>query len=404
MSGPTDRRRPLAGIRVLDLSRVISGPVCGRILADLGAEVVKIEPPGGDVTRLVPPHVDGFSTYFAQANAGKRNVSIDLTAAGGAALVARLATEADVLIENFRAGVLGRHGLDAETLTGANPRLVYCSVTGWGQHGPWKHRRSYAPLAHAEVGNLELTARRRGGRRPEPETNQHADVYTALMAANAVLAALVQRGVTGHGQHLDVTLGQAALYANEWTAAELQPAIDRFGGFDTWNHRAYRLGDGAYVVMLGNPVDAAERWADLLGGDAAVEALHADPRLATRQARAAHLEAVVAFIDGLTAAYPDFQALEAAAGTGVMAAPVRSVAELAVTEWAEVRGVFAEVHPGVRVPSAPWQSDGADIGAVPLLSALGADNREVLADWGIDPEEIEELIASRVLRTDDDGG
>ena len=118
-----------------------------------------VEPPGGDPTRNVPPLVDGISPYYAQANAGKRNVGIDLKAPDGAAVLARLAADADVFLENFRPGVLARHGLDADTLTAANPRLVYCSVTGFGQDGPWHDRRAYAPIVHAEVGNLELVAR-----------------------------------------------------------------------------------------------------------------------------------------------------------------------------------------------------------------------------------------------------
>jgi crotonobetainyl-CoA:carnitine CoA-transferase CaiB-like acyl-CoA transferase len=389
---------PLDGVRVLDLSRVISGPLCGRMLADMGADVVKVEPPSGDVTRGVPPMVDGFSAYFAQANAGKRNLCIDLGAPGGAATIARLAQGSDVLVENFRAGVLARHGLDADTLRSANPRLVYCSVTGWGQAGPWRDRRSYAPLAHAEVGSLELTARRRGEARPRSEVNQYADVFTALLAANAVLAALVQRGTTGEGQHLDVSLGEAATYTNEWAAAELQPPADGFGGFDTWNHRAYRLADGSFVAILGNPIDAAERWADALGGEEALTRLRDDPRLVTREARARNLEAVIDFLDGLTSRFDDASQLEAAVGgPTVLVAPIRSLPDLAATEWAETRDLFTEVHPGLPVPTAPWRSDNARVGARPLLSALGADNREVLLDWGFEADEIDRLEADGAL-------
>ena len=203
--------QPLAGIKVLDLSRVVSGPLCGRMLADLGADVVKIEAPVGDNTRTVPPFIDGVSVYYAQLNAGKRNVSIDLKAPGAPALLARLAESVDVLLENFRPGVMARHGLDADTLLAANPRLVYCSVTGWGQDGPWMNRRAYAPLVHADAGGVDFAARVRG-RRPEQEVNQHGDVYTAMLASNAILAGLLQRVATGRGQHLDVAMGQAALY------------------------------------------------------------------------------------------------------------------------------------------------------------------------------------------------
>jgi CoA:oxalate CoA-transferase len=222
---------PLLGVRVLDLSRMVSGPLCGRILADLGADVIKIEPPDGDRTRAVPPFVGGVSAYFAQMNAGKRNISVDFKVDGAAQVVARLASGADVLLENFRPGVLSRFGLDAETILAANPRLIYCSVTGWGQDGPWANRRAYAPLIHADTGLLELAARRRR-RRPEQEVNQHADVYAALMATSAVLSALLHRANTGVGQHLDVAMGQVAPYVNEWAAVELQPPVDDCGGFD----------------------------------------------------------------------------------------------------------------------------------------------------------------------------
>src|SRR4051812_38136365 len=268
---------PLEGIRVLDLSRVVSGPLCGRMLADLGADVIKIEPPDGDATRRVPPFIDGVSAYYAQLNAGKRNVSVDLKAPGGADLIARLAATVDVFVENFRPGVLARFGLDAETLLGMHPALVYCSITGWGQDGPWVDRRAYAPLVHAEVGTLELTARHRR-RRPEQEVNQHGDVYTATLATSAVLAALLQRVNTGHGQHVDVSMGQAAIYVNEWAATNLHGPVDGFGGFDTWNHFTYRLGDGSYVALVGNPVNQFPKWAAAFD---APDEVRDDPRFST---------------------------------------------------------------------------------------------------------------------------
>ena len=140
----------------------------------------------------MPPIVEGISPYFAQMNAGKRNVCLDLKAPGAVDVIERLVDRADVLLENFRPGVMDRLGLGAETLLARNPRLVYCSISGWGQDGPWRDRRAYAPLLHAEVGTLEFAARVRG-RAPEQEVHIHGDVYPALVAANAVLAALLQR-------------------------------------------------------------------------------------------------------------------------------------------------------------------------------------------------------------------
>jgi crotonobetainyl-CoA:carnitine CoA-transferase CaiB-like acyl-CoA transferase len=167
---------PLAGVRVLDLSQVISGPICGRVLADLGADVVKVESPAGDISRRVPPHVaPDTGLYFSQANAGKRAVCIDLRADAGADLVRRLVACCDVLIENFRPGVLARRGLGADELLAAHPRLVYCSISGWGQDGPWAQRRAYAPLVHAEAGRIELAARLRGTP-PQQEVHVHGDI------------------------------------------------------------------------------------------------------------------------------------------------------------------------------------------------------------------------------------
>jgi len=197
---------PLAGVRVLDLSEVVAGPIVGRMLSDLGADVIKIERPSGDTTRIVAPEVNGQSVYFTQLNAGKRNICLDLRHSGAAPLVARLAERCDVFIENFRPGVLDKRGLGANELRGRNPQLIYCSISGWGQDGPWAQRRAYAPLIHAETGLLDLSARLRR-RAPEQEVHVHADLNTGFFALSAILAALYQRSITGVGQHLDVAIG-----------------------------------------------------------------------------------------------------------------------------------------------------------------------------------------------------
>ena len=395
MSDERSRRGPLAGVRVIDLSRVVSGPLCARMLADLGADVVKIEPPEGDITRNVPPVIDGVSPYFAQMNAGKRNVCVDLRAPGGPEIVARLAAGADVLVENFRPGVLARFGLDAETLLAANPRLVYCSITGWGQDGPWRDQRAFAPLVHAAAGTLELAARHRG-RRPEHEVNQRADIYAAMIAASAVLAALVQRGTTGEGQHVDVAMGQVAVYADEWAATGLQAPAGAYANFDSWNHYIFRLGDGSYAALLGNPVDLFPAWVGCLGGS---EDLLADPRFADREARARHLAEVVSAVEALTSGFADFAALQAVLGPWMLAAPVRSVAELSRTPWASHRGLTAEVVPGLPVPAAAWRASASSIGVRPQVSGPGADNRSVLAGIGYGPGDIDALLQAGALRS-----
>jgi crotonobetainyl-CoA:carnitine CoA-transferase CaiB-like acyl-CoA transferase len=385
----------LRGIRVLDLSRVVSGPLCGRILADLGADVVKIEPPDLDRTRTVPPHVAGMSPYFAQMNAGKRNVGIDLKAPGAPELVRRLVAVSDVLLENFRPGVLARYGLDAESLLPAHPRLVYCSVTGWGQTGPWRDRQAYAPLIHAEVGMVEMAARVRG-RRPEAEVNQHGDTYPGIMAANAVLAALLQRERTGCGQHIDVAMAQAMVYANEWSAVNMHPPLETFGGFDTWSHVTFRLGDGSHVALVGNPVTVSARWAPALGAPELLQ----DPRFDTQDKRAAHVTELVAALDELFAQVPDEASLQARVGPGMFVAEVRSLRDLASTEWARQRGLMTEVAPGLPVPAAPWQSSAATLGARQDVAGYGRDNAAVLAEFlGLGDEDVQHLTATGVLRS-----
>jgi CoA:oxalate CoA-transferase len=394
---PPRTRRPLDGVEVVDLSRIVSGPLCGRLLADLGADVIKVEPPDGDHTRVVPPSVDGMSPYFAQMNAGKRNISLDLKAPGATEVVARLAGRADVLVENFRPGVMARLGLGADELMARNPRLVYCSISGWGQDGPWRDRRAYAPLIHAEVGTLDFSARVRA-RPPEQEVHVHGDVYPALLAANAVLAALLQRATTGVGQHLDIAMAEVLPYVDEWTAVDLQRPTDDDdaradrGGFDIWTNRVFATADGTGVMFVGNIVRLFPAWITSLGGD---ESLLTDPRFATEPARRANELEVVAVVARLAAAFPDFASLERAVdGAPMLVAEVRSVADLAATPWAAQRGLLAEAAPGLPVPAAPWRSDGAAVGLAGPAVARGHHNREVLTELGYTDAEIALLVAA----------
>src|SRR4051812_28206758 len=191
---------PLAGVRVLDLSRVLSGPSCGKALADLGADVIKVEPPEGDLTRTARPRVGGVPVYFAQQNCGKRCISVDLHTDAGRDIVSELTTAVDVVLENFRPGVLDRLGIGYAAVRARNPRVVYCSISGYGQTGPMAGRRAYAPVMHAELGLMEFTARRLHAE-PRAEAVSHADLYAGMQATVAILAALLQRDRTRVGQH-----------------------------------------------------------------------------------------------------------------------------------------------------------------------------------------------------------
>jgi crotonobetainyl-CoA:carnitine CoA-transferase CaiB-like acyl-CoA transferase len=206
--------------------------------------------------------------------------------------------------------------------------------------------------------------------------------------------------VTGAGQHLDVALGQASVYANEWAAATLQDPVDSYGHFETWNHYTYRLGDGSFVALVGSPVDCFPMWVDCLSDS---QDLLTDPRFATREARASHVEDLVDAVDGLTSRFANFAALEPVLGPRVLAAPVRSLSDLSATDWAAYRELTVEVTPGLPVPAAPWQASGATIGVQPTIAALGADNRSVLAACGYRPDEIDALQSSGALRSNPTG-
>ncbi|HUP74489.1 MAG TPA: CoA transferase [Acidimicrobiales bacterium] len=386
--------RPLAGIRVLDLSEVVAGPIVGRMLADLGAEVVKVERPSGDTTRIVAPERGGQSVYFTQLNAGKRNVSLDLRDPLAAALVARLAERVDVLIENFRPGVLDKRGLGARALRERNARLIYCSISGWGQSGPWAQRRAYAPLIHAETGLLELSARLRR-RAPEQEVHVHADLNTGFFALSAILAALYQRSVTGQGQHLDVAMAEVAAYADDWAA------VDCAGGgedrlFDIWNHPVVQLGDGSYATLVGNRSRMLERFIETMGGD--TTEIRDDPRLLDFASREANRALVDEILQRHAATVPDFAALEARfEAAGIMTASLRTTCDLSTTPWSVDRDAFHEVEPGVRVPTAPWRSDGATIGVRGTASRRGSDTEAVLRELlDLDDDEIELLRAAHI--------
>jgi crotonobetainyl-CoA:carnitine CoA-transferase CaiB-like acyl-CoA transferase len=216
MSSPpsSPSTRPLDGVRVLDLTRVLSGPHCTRMLRDLGADVIKVEPPAGDLTRFATPRRNGLSGYFVQQNVGKRNLSIDLSTTDGVAIVLALIECVDVLVENYRPGVMDRLGLGNEIAHARNPRLVYASISGYGQTGPWVDRRAYAPVVEAETGIIASQGRAREGPLTK-DPHSHADAYTSLETASAILAALYQRERTGRGQWLDVSMAETMMYANE---------------------------------------------------------------------------------------------------------------------------------------------------------------------------------------------
>jgi crotonobetainyl-CoA:carnitine CoA-transferase CaiB-like acyl-CoA transferase len=400
---PTRGPGPLDGIRVLDLSRVLAGPHCTRALVDLGAEVIKLEPPEGDLTRFAYPRVNSLATYFVQQNVGKRNVSLDLQQPEAVELVAQLAERCDVLVENFRAGIMDKLGLGYAALAARNPRLVYCSITGYGSTGPWTTRRAYAATVQGEAG-LTLAQAAAWGREPVNDAHSHGDVYTALEATIAICAALVQRDRTGRGQHLDVAMAQSLLYVNEhvhdhlWDR-EVPDGVIR--SFRPGTYPALRLADGSFAIAAGHVAEKGtfDRWVAAMGRPE----LLTDPRFATLADRLHHLAELVDEIRAWAATVPDVEAFEAIVSRHQIAAGrLRTVREVAGTEWAAEREVIVEVSDRgegtIRIPNAPWRFSEAEVGARGEPRYRGEDNREVFGSLlGLSDGELDRLAADGVF-------
>jgi len=381
---------PLQGLRVLDLSRVVSGPFAGRMLADLGADVVKIEPPEGDLSRVWGERRHGLSGFYTQQNAGKRNVSVDLRAERGGEVVRSLAAVADILIENFRPGVLARLGLGWDVVSAANPRLILLSITGFGQTGPESGRRAYAPVIHAESG---LIARQAGLDRTAPSDPvlSIADFNAGLHGLVAVLAAVHLRERTGTGQWIDIAMLDAMLATDDYAHHALDHSpFERLGG-EVW------AAPGGPLLISGTLKNA---WHVLSTGqhlvDPSPEGADLEAKIAGRRA------AVAAWIAG----FPTRDGLKQALEESDLAwAEPRSTSEAFEGPTARVRAAAAEVDDrggGVRrVVQSPYRFSAATSGVRGPAPRLGEHNLEVLDEWlGWDPGRIAELGRSGALVRD----
>jgi CoA:oxalate CoA-transferase len=395
---------PLEGIRVLDLTRVLSGPHCTRMLADLGAEVIKVEPPDGDLTRFSAPRVNGLAAYFVQQNAGKRNVSLDLSKPGAAEIVLGLAQRCDVLVENFRPGVMARLGLGYDVVAAGNPRIVYASITGYGTTGPWVDRRAYAPVVGAETGMTKSQGDARDGSYAN-DPHSHADVYTSLETCSAILAALVQRHRSDRGQWIDVSMAQTMLYVNEhvnddlWDGPIEDGVIRNFGPGD---YIVATVASGETVVVSGHPAERGtfELFANALDRTDLID----DARFVDVRGRIAHFDELRDEILATAAKIDDAAEFERRFAQHKLAVGVlRSVREVCDTEWARERRAVVDVSDRgggtIRVPNAPWRfSDAPDVALRGEPRYRGEDNRAVLSELlGLDDAELDRLESTGVL-------
>lgn len=391
---------PLAGIRVLDLSRVLAGPWCTQLLADLGAEVIKIERPGvGDDTRHWGPpwHVrDGekVAAYFLSANRGKRSAAIDLATADGAALVRRLAAYSDVVVENFKVGGLAKLGLDAASLREANPRLVIASITGFGQDGPYSNRAGYDFIIQGMGGLMSITGEPGGGALRVGVAV--ADLFTGLYAAVSIVSALYRREKTGEGAFLDMALfdTQLAMLANQASNALVAGEDPPRQGNTHPNivpYQPFEAADQPIIIAVGNSRQFA-RLAQLCGHPEWA----ADERFATNSARVANRSDMVRLIAECIRTAPAGEWLEKLENAGIPAGPINSVSQALADVQAQHRGMVRMVA-GIPVVGSPVRIDGERADSDLPPPALGEHTGDVLQELGIPPAEIARLRAAGVI-------
>ena len=365
---------PLEGIRVLDFSIMLAGPYCARLLADVGADVIKIEPPEGDDMRLRTPLRDGHSAYFGQLNAGKRSLALDLKNAEAIKLVHRLVAEADIVVENFRPGVMDRLGLGYDSLREINPRLIYCSISGYGQSGPDAERAAYAMIVHAESGFDRSLMRYTGDRdRPAAGAIFVADVVGGIFGYSAIQTALVQRARTGHGQRIDVALMDCMLNLLVYELQEAQFPIRA----PRPTYGPVRARDGDILIA---PVTARNFTA--LCEVTGQSELANDSRFNALPARGANWTAMMQVIEKWTERQSVDECMAALDAAGVPCARYRDPGAALTDPHLLARGAFATICDGAGEffgVNAPWKMSGAETSVRSEIPAIGEHRDEVLS-------------------------
>jgi len=374
---------PLAGVRVIELARILAGPWAGQTLADLGADVIKVEAPEGDDTRRWgPPFIthegETSAAYFHAANRGKRSVVCDFRTPEGQEAVRRLVAGADVVIENFKVGGLAKYGLDYAGLSALNPRLIYCSITGFGQTGPYAHRAGYDFVIQGMAGVMSVTGTPEG--QPQKVGIAVADILTGVYATTAILAALHQRGQTGAGQHIDMALMDVtvALMANQsmnYLASGRAPVKLGNAHPNLAPYAVFDCADGWIILATGGPERAILR---RLCGILGLDALATDPAYATNADRLANRAALTGAITAATRLRTKADLLAACEAEGVPAGPINDLAEVFADPQVLARAMQFDAGgvPGVR---SPFTFSGADLALGRPSPRLGAD-QDLLSD------------------------
>jgi crotonobetainyl-CoA:carnitine CoA-transferase CaiB-like acyl-CoA transferase len=398
------RPAALAGIRVVDLSHQAAGPWCTTLLGDLGADVIKIEKPGrGDGIRYadrsgrLPPEVGGLN--FQGLNRNKRGLTVDIGVDAGAELVRRLAARADVLVENFRPGVMERHGLGWETLAKLNPRLVYCSITAFGPRGPLAQKPGMDLILQATGGLMGHTGEPGGP--PIKSAPPVADINTGIYAALGIVAAIVERERSGCGQKVEVAMLDAVVSLFADNAANVLTVGTKFGKFgsghpDLVPYQAFPAVDGWFVVAcLTNAF--FKRLAALLGR----EDLLADPRFATNDSRVQHRDTIVPILSEIFRTRERAHWIALCEANDIPACLVNNLEDILAHEQIAENGLVVEREDPrrgrIRILGPPVKLSGTPTTVARLAPLLGEHTDEVLREFGLDDREIAELRAARVI-------
>lgn len=399
----------LSHLRVLDLSRVLAGPWAGQLLADLGAEVIKVEKPGegDDTRRWGPPFLKDKegrdsqeSAYYLSTNRNKRSVAIDITQAQGQDLVRRLAAQCDVVLENFKVGGLAKYGLDYPALKAVKPDIVYCSITGFGQDGPYAQRAGYDFLVQGMGGLMSLTGE--AGGEPMKVGVALTDIFTGMYASVAILAALAHRDRTGQGQHVDMALldVQVAVLANQASNYLVGGVIPERLGNSHPNivpYQAFPTSDGHVILAIGNDTQF-QRFCAVAGCPALAE----DARFATNAGRVKNREILVPLLKANLAARPSAQWIEMLEAVGVPCGPINNLAQVFDNPQIRHRGMVAHMaHPvsgSVDLLANPIRLSETPVTYDRPPPPLGADTQDVLSRvLGLDPQAVAALAADGVV-------